>query len=92
MAGARLGLARPGLGVVPLLLRGGQPLFRGPLGPGNLCLRGFSGGRGLLLGGGLRRQRLGQPRIGLQRRRACLRGIGFGVFGAGPGSPITISG
>ena len=66
-----LGAPGPGLcggrRVFPLQ-RGGYPLLRVPLGRGNLCPRGFSGGRGLLFGGGLRRQRL--------------RGLGFGVFSA----------
>jgi hypothetical protein len=77
-----LGVPSPGLSaghcVVPLLLRGGYPLRRVPLGRGGPCLRG----RALLFGGGLRRQRLGQPRIGLQRGRASLRGLGLGPLAA----------
>jgi hypothetical protein len=45
-----------------------SPIFSGPLGLGGPRLRGVPDGRGILLGGGLRRQRLGQPRIGLVRR------------------------
>ena len=64
--------------VVSLPLRGGYPLLRAPLGSGGPCPRG----RGLLIGGGRRRQRLGQPRIGLQRGQACLRGRGVGPLTA----------
>ena len=49
-----------------------------PAGPGSPCLRG----RGLLFGRGLASQRLGQPRIGLQRGRARLRGLGLGPLAA----------
>ena len=77
-----LGVPGPGLcaghRVVPLLLRGGQLLIRGLLCPGGPCPRG----RGLLFGGGLRRQRLGQPRLGLQRGRSRLRGLGLGPLAA----------
>jgi len=78
IAGPGLGLARPAVRLVPLLLRPGHPLLRGPLVLGGPCLRG----RGLLLGGSLGRQRLGQLRIGLQRRQARLPGISLGLVAA----------
>ena len=52
-------------------------------GLGHLPVSGVADPGCVLFGVGLRRQRLGQPRIGLQRRRVRLRGLGFGVFSAG---------
>ena len=67
-----LGLGRPGLRaghrLVPLLPRRGRLLLRGPR---------------LLLGGGLRLPRLGQPRLGLPRGQARLPRISLGLLGAG---------
>ena len=84
ISGLGLGFGGPGLcasdRLVPLLLRRGHLLLRGPLGLGGPFLRGL----GLLLGGSLRRQRLGQLGIGLYRRGARLLGIGLGLFGTGP--------
>ena len=68
----RLGLGRRGLRaghrLVPLLPRRSQLLLRGPR---------------LLLGGGLRLPRLGQPRLGLPRGQARLPRISLGLLGAG---------
>ena len=67
-----LGVVRAGLPaddrVVPLLPRRSQLLLRGPR---------------LLLGGGLRLLRLGQPRLGLPRGLARLPPISLGLLGAG---------
>jgi len=77
-----LGVPGPGLcaghRVVPLLLHGGHPLRRVPLGRGGPCLRG----RGLLFGGGPPCQRLGQLRIGLQRGQARLRDLSLSPLAA----------
>ena len=70
------GTAGPGLGLARLILRG-------PLGLGDPCLRGLVRGHGVLLGGSLRRQRRGQPRIGLLRRSTRLSGLTLGLLGAG---------
>ena len=70
------GTAGPGLGLARLILRG-------PLGLGDPCLRGLLRGHGVLLGGSLRRQRPGQPGIGLLRRSARLSGLSLGLLGAG---------
>ena len=73
----RLGPGRPGLRaghrLVPLLPRRGHLLPRGLLGLGGPCLRGLPRGHRLLLGGSLRRQRLGQPRLSLSLRRRSTR-------------------
>ena len=64
----RLGrVLRPGR-VVPLLPRRGQLFLRGPR---------------LLLGGGRRLPRLGQPRLGLPRGQARLPPISLGLLGPG---------
>ena len=100
LAGPGLGLGRPRLGsgrpglraahrLVPLLPRRGHLLPRGLLGLGGPCLRGLPRGHRLLLGGGLRRQRLGQPRLSLRRRSTRLPRTTLGPLGTalkpGPG-------
>ena len=84
IAGPGLRLGRPGLRaadrIVPLLPRRGRLLLPGPLGLGGPCPRGL----GLLLGSGLRRQRLGPLRIGLPCGQACLLGLSLGPLAAAP--------
>ena len=57
---------------------------RGPLGLGDPCLRGLPRGPRLLLGGGLRLPRLGQPRLGLHRRSTRLPRLSLGPLAAPP--------
>ncbi len=84
----RLGCGRPGLRaghrLVPLLPRRGHLLPRGLLGLGGPCPRGLPRGHRLLLGGGLRRQRLSQPRLSLRRRSTRLPRISLGPLAAPP--------
>jgi len=81
LADPGLGLGRPGLRarhrIIPFLLRRRHLLLRGPPGPGSPCLRGPC----LLLGGGLRLQRLRQPRLGLPRGQTRLPPISLGLLG-----------
>ena len=90
LAGPRLGLGRPRLGpgrpglraahrLVPLLPHRGHLLPRGLLGLGGPCLRGLPRGHRLLLGGGLRRQRLS-----LRRRSTRLPCLSLGPLTAPP--------
>ena len=74
----RLGRILPGAPGPELGRR--RPLLGGPPGLGNLCPRGL----GLLLGGSLRRQRPGQPGIGLLRRSTRLSGLSLGPRAAPP--------
>ena len=54
------------------------------LGLGGPCLRGLPRGHRLLLGGGLRLPRLGQPRLSLRRRSTRLPRISLGPLAAPP--------
>ena len=66
--------------IVAVLPHRGHLLLSGPLGPGRPGPRGL----GLLLGSGLRRQRLGQLRISLRCGKACLLGLSLGPLAAPP--------
>ena len=84
LAGPGLGLGRPRLRachrLVPLPPRRGRLLPR-LLG---LCLRGLPRGHRPLLSGGLRRQRLAQPRLSLRRRSTRLPRISLRPLAAPP--------